>query len=554
MKNLAASFLRNIHRHRKTFLPLLLASLTALPLLASATVPPGVKLADRQVINRGNGSEPQSLDPNIAEGVPSSNILRDLFEGLVSESPSAELVPGVAKSWEISDDGLLYTFHLRDNARWSNGDPVVAGDFVFSWRRLVTPATASNYALMLAPVENAEAIIRGDLPPSELGVKALNDHTLQVKLKTRTPYFLGVLTHSTTYPIHRPSLEKYGDDFTRPGKLVSNGAYTLKDWVVQSHIKLVRNDQYWDNQHTTVNEVNFFATEDMNAMVLRYRAGELDISYNRLPVSQMDWIREHLGDELRISPYLGTYYYGFNLTQPPFKDAPMALRQALSMAVDREIITDKVLNDGSIPAYGFVPPGVLNYGNGFEYPWKNMSREERLAEARRLYQEAGFSEDNPLRVELRYNTEANHKKVALAIAAMWKQNLGVVTEIINQEWKVYLDVRSQRRLTQAFRMGWIGDYNDAYSFLELGLSYNAQNDSGYDDPKYDRLLTSSFETDTVEERAEVMAAAEQQMLMDYPIMPIYYYVTTQLIKPYVGGFETNIMAHHYTKDLYVKAH
>lgn len=533
---------------------LLMAALVAVPFTATAKPPAGIELADEQVIHRGNGAEPQSLDPHIAEGVPSSNIQRDLFEGLISESPSAELVPGVAKSWELSEDGLRYTFRLRENAKWSNGDPVTAHDFVFSWQRMVNPKTASNYALMLAPVRNAEAIIRGELPPSELGVKALDDHTFQVDLKTQTPYFLGVLAHSTTYPVHRASLEKHGSDFTRPGNLVSNGAYQLEDWVVQSHIKLVRNPHYWDNANTTVNEVYFNATEDMNAMVLRYRAGELDISYNRLPVSQLDWIRENLGDELRVSPYLGVYYYGFNLTQPPFKDAPMALRKALSMAVDREIITDKVLDDGSIPAYGFVPPGVLDYGDGFEYEWKSMSREERLAEARRLYREAGFSEDNPLRLELRYNTEQNHKKVALSIAAMWKQNLGVITEIINQEWKVYLDVRSQRRLTQAFRMGWIGDYNDPYTFLELGLSYNAQNDSGYDNPAYDQLLDSSFDASSVEERARIMQQAEKVLLTDYPIMPLYYYATTQLVKPYVGGFTTNIMAHNYTKHLYVKAH
>lgn len=554
MKKLVPTSSHTFRLSRNTFLALLLALLTTFPLLSAAAVPAGVKLADEQVIHRGNGAEPQSLDPHIAEGVPSSNIQRDLSEGLVSESPTAELVPGVAESWDISEDGLVYTFHLRKNAKWSNGDPVTAHDFVFSWERMVDPATASNYALMLAPIRNAEAIIRGELPSSELGVEALDDYTFRVNLKTKTPYFLGVLAHSTTYPVHRPSLEKFGDEFTRPGNLVTNGAYKLDDWVVQSHVKLVRNPQYWNDPNTTVNEVYYHATEDMNAMVLRYRAGELDISYNRLPVSQLDWVRENLGDELRVSPYLGIYYYGFNLTQSPFKNAPRALRKALSMAVDREIITDKVLNDGSIPAYGFVPPGVLDYGEGFEYDWKSMSREERLTEARRLYKEAGFREDNPLRLELRYNTEQNHKKIALSIAAMWKQNLGVITEIINQEWKVYLDVRSQRRLTQAFRMGWIGDYNDAYSFLELGLSYNGQNDSGYNNPDYDQLLTSSFNTSTPAERAAVMRQAEKTILQDYPIMPIYYYVTTQLIKPYVGGFESNIMDHHYTKHLYVKAH
>lgn len=528
------------------FFPLVTATVTAAP-------PANVELAERQVIHRGNGAEPQSLDPQIAEDTASSHIQRDLFEGVIAELPSGELTPGVAERWDISDDGLRYTFYLRNDARWSNGDPVTAHDFVFSWRRLVDPQTASNYGLMLGPIANAEAIIRGDVPPEELAVRALDDHTLQVDLHVVTPYFLSVLTHATTYPVHPPSLEQHGNRFTRPGNLVSNGAYQLAEWEVQSHIKLVRNPHYWDNANTTIEEVFFYPGEDLNAEVLRYRAGDLDMTNNSLPAGQMKWLRENLADELYIDPYLGIYYYGFNMEQPPFKDSPLALRKALSMTIDREIITDKLLNNGSVPAYSFVPPGVLNY-ESYEYEWKDMSPEERLAEARRLYAEAGYSKDNPLRVELRYNTEQNHKKIALAIAAMWKQNLGVITEIINQEWKVFLDVRAQRRITQAFRMGWIGDYNDAYSFLELGLSYNNMNDSGYNNPEYDALLTRSFQTTSVAERAAIMREAEAVLLSDYPVVPIYYYTSVRLIKPYVGGFQGNIMDRVYTKHLYIKSH
>lgn len=528
--------------------------LTMLAAFAATAAPPaGVSLAEQQVLHRGNGAEPQSLDPHIAEDTASSHIQRDIFEGLISEAPNGDLVPGVAERWDISDDGLRYIFHLRKNARWSNGDPVTAQDFVFSWRRLVNPETASNYALMLAPVVNSEAIIRGDLPPEELGVTALDDHTLQVDLRVVTPYFLGVLTHSTTYPVHFPSFKEHGSRFTRPGNLVSNGAYQLAEWEVQSHIKVIRNPHYWDNTNTTIEEVYFYPGEDLNAEVLRYRAGGLDMTTNSLPAGQMRWLRQNLGDELHISPYLGIYYYGFNMEQPPFKDSPLGLRKALSMTIDREIITEKLLNNGSIPAYSFVPPGVLDY-ESYEYDWKNMDQEARLAEARRLYKEAGYSEDNPLRVELRYNTDQNHKRIALAIAAMWKQNLGVITEIINQEWKVFLDVRSQRRITQTFRMGWIGDYNDAYSFLELGLSYNSMNDSGYNNPTYDALLASSFEADSSSHRAAIMHEAEGVILNDYPIVPIYYYVSARLVKPYVGGFEGNIMDHIYTKHLYIKSH
>lgn len=537
---------------RKTFAFLLSLALTALPLLASAKPPAGVNLAKEQVIHRGNSAEPSSLDPHIAEGIPSSHIQRDLFESLISESPTGDLIPGVAERWEVSEDRLRYTFHLRADAKWSNGDPVTAQDFVFSWRRLVDPETASTYAMMLAPLRNAEAIITGELPTSELGVIAVDDRTLEVSLTEVTPYFLSMLTHPTVYPVHPPSVKKFGHKFTRPGNLISNGAYMMDEWEIQSHIKLVRNPLYWDDQNTTINTVYFYPLEDQNAEVLRYRSGAFDMTSEDLPVSQLDWIRENLGDELYISPWLGVYYYGFNLIRPPFEDQPK-LRQALSMSIDREIITEKVLNNGTLPAYGFVPPGVLDY-EGYEYPWKHMDKEEQLAEARRLYREAGYSKDNPLRVELRYNTEQNHKKIALAISAMWKQNLGVITEIINQEWKVYLDVRSQKRLTEAFRIGWIGDYNDPYTFLELGLSNHGQNDTGYSEPSYDKLLADSFQTDSIEERAAVLREAEKQFLNDYPVAPVYYYITSRLIKPWVGGYQDNIMDHHYTKHFYIKTH
>ncbi|MEX1033404.1 MAG: peptide ABC transporter substrate-binding protein [Cellvibrionaceae bacterium] len=531
---------------------LLAVVLSGLSHTAGAQPPPGTELAEEQVLHRGNSREPQSLDPHIAEGVESSHIQRDLFESLVGEAANGDLVPAVATHWDISDDRLRYTFHLREDAKWSNGDPVTAHDFVFSWRRLVDPATGSRYSMMLAPVRNAEAIISGELPTGDLGVVAINDRTLQVSLHTVTPYFLSMLTHATVYPVHPPSVNKHGDRFTRPGNLISNGAYVLDEWQVQSHVKLVRNPLYWDNENTTINEVYFYPTEDLNAMVLRYRAGGMDMTSEELPVSQLDRLRETLEGELYISPWLGIYYYGFNLTKPPFADQPK-LRQALSMTIDREIITDKVLGNGVLPAYGFVPPGVLDY-EGYEYPWKDMDREAQIAEAKRLYHEAGYSKDNPLRVELRYNTEQNHKKIALAISAMWRQHLGVVTEIINQEWKVFLDVRAQKQITQAFRLGWIGDYNDAYTFLELGLSNNGQNDTGYNDPAYDRLLADSFQTETVAERAAVMRKAEEHFLGDYPVAPIYYYVTARLIKPYVGGFKSNIMDHHHTKYFYIKAH
>ena len=503
----------------------------------------------QSVIHRGNGSEPQSLDPHKSEGVPSANIQRDLFEGLISEAPNGDLVPGVAESWTISEDGLHYQFKLRRDAKWSNGDKVTAEDFVFSWRRILNPKTGSYYAQTLAPILNAEAIIAGEMPAEKLAVSASDSHTLEVQLATPTPYFLGLLTHSTTYPIHRASLEKYGKKFTRPGKLVSNGAYRLAKWEVQSYILLERNPYYWDNTHTRIDQVYYHPIENQSSELKRYRAGEIDISEN-IPIVQLAWIRENMGNELHIAPYLGTYYFGFNLTRPPFKDQPK-LRQALSMVINREVLTDKILKTGDKPAYSWVPPGVYHY-QPVEYAWKAWPFEKRVAYAQQLMQEAGYGPGHPLQVEIRYNTSENHKKIALVIAAMWKQHLGVQTKLYNEEWKVFLANRKAMKVTQVFRSGWIADYNDAYSFAELLHSKHGVNDMGYDNPQYDALLAESTRELDADKREAILQQAESTLLNDYAFIPIYHYVSKHLVKPTVGGYVDNIMDHHYSKHLYLR--
>lgn len=502
-----------------------------------------------QTLKRGNGSEPQSLDPHKSEGVPSSNIQRDLYEGLISEKANGELTAGVAEKWEIRQNGLQYTFHLRHNARWSNGDKVTAHDFVYSWRRIVDPGTASNYAQTLAPVKNAEAIIQGKLPAEKLSVKALDDVTLQVELKGPTPYFLGLLTHSSTYPLHRATLEKHAENFTRPGKLVSNGAYMLDDWVVQSHIRIKRNPYYWDNANTRIEYIEYLPIDDVASELKRYRAGEIDISES-IPISQLAWLQQNYAEELHVTPYLGVYYYGLNLTRAPFKDQPK-LRQALSMVIDREILLDKVLKSGDLPAYSWVPPKVNDY-TPVEYAWKSWPKAKRIAQARQLYQQAGYSKENPLQVEIRYNTSENHKKIAIVIAAMWKQHLGVKTTLFNEEWKVFLANRKAQKNTQVFRAGWIADYNDAYSFAELLGSKHGVNDIGYNNPKYDQLLSQSATLSDIAERRKTLQQAESILLNDYPVIPIYYYTSKRLVKSDVGGYEDNIMDHHYSKHLYFK--
>lgn len=534
-------------KHRQLLLMLLLSWW---PLLLTAA-PDDAPLAERQVLHRGNGAEVQTLDPHKAEGVPSANILRDLYEGLTIEAPDGHVIPGAARSWEISDDGRVYTFHIRQDARWSNGDPVTAGDFVYGLRRSVDPDTGSKYSQILAPILNAEAVIGGSKPVESLGVEALDEHTLRITLKAPTPYFLGLLNHSSTYPVHRASVEQHGDRFSRPGKLVSNGAYRLQEWVVQSHVKLVRNPHYWDNGNTTIDTVFYYPIEDQSTELKRYRAGELDIT-EAIPLQQFRWIRRNLASELVVSPYLGTYYFGYNLTRAPFRNNPK-LRRALSMAVNREILVEKITGMGEEPLYSWVHPGIEGYTPA-RLDYADWPQKKRIAEARRLYAEAGYSRARPLTVEIRYNTSENHKKVAIAIAAMWKQALGVKVRLVNEEWKVFLENRKRKQVTQVFRAGWIGDYNDPYTFMEILRSNHGLNDSGYRNAEYDALLErAAIETDTGK-RFALMQQAEALVLRDHPVIPLYAYVSKHLVKPWVGGFTPNILDHHYSKNLRILEH
>jgi oligopeptide transport system substrate-binding protein len=510
----------------------------------------GTELAERQVLRRGNGAEPQSLDPHKSEGVPESNLQRDLYEGLTTERPEGGVAPGAARSWEISDDGLVYIFHMRGNARWSNGDPVTAHDFEYGLRRSVDPKTLSNYSIMLKPILNAEAIIAGELPPEALGVRALDDMTLEIRLSGPTPYFLGVLNHSASYPVHRATLEQYGDRWARPGRLVSNGAFRLRDWVMQSHIVLERNEFYWDNDNTKLDEVWYYPIENQSTELQRYRADAVDMTED-LPFRQLAWIRSNLPEDLVISEYLGIYYYGLNLTQPPFKDNP-DLRRALNLAIDRDILTNQVTTAGEIPAYGYVP-GTANYTQ-YVPEWAEWTQEERVAEARRLYAAAGYSPDTPLRLKILYNTQENHRTIAVAISSMWKEALGIDTELINEEWKVYLETRRTKQDTQVFRAGWIGDYNDAFTFLEILHSESGLNDSGWSNARFDELLELAAQETDMDRRAEYMHEAERIIMDELPIIPVYFYVTKRLVKPWVGGYQSNIMDHIHSKDLYILRH
>jgi len=504
-------------------------------------------LAENQVLIRGNGEEPQTLDPHLAEGVPSGHILRDLFEGLTTEAPDGRIVPGAASRWNISRDGLIYTFYLRRDGAWSNGDALTAEDFVFSLRRSANPLTASNYANILYPIANAREVLAGELPADALGVMSLDRFTLQITLNDPTPYFLNLLAHPSTYPVHEASLEEYGKRFSRPGNLVSNGAFFLKDWVIRSHIVLLKNPHYHDADNVILDEVRYLPIEDQSTELKTFRAGEMHWTYD-VPNNQFNWLREHYPDELVVSPWLGSYFFGFNLLQEPFIESP-DLRLALILAVNREVLTEKVTQFGELPSFNLVPPGVTDYVPAIP-EYAAWTQEEREAEARRLYELAGYSAEQPLRVEIRYNTSENHKKVALAIASMWKQVLGAYATLVNEEWKVFLQNRDQELVTQVFRAGWIGDYNDPYSFLSLFATDAGLNDYGYSNSTVDTLLEEIAHERIPARRERMMHETERLILEDAPILPVYTYVTHRLVNSRVRGWNDNVMDHHYSRGMY----
>lgn len=516
----------------------------------AANVPAGTKLAPVQELIRGNGTEVASLDPHKSEGVPESHVIRDLLEGLVNQDADGNTIPGVAERWETSDN-QTYTFHLRQDAKWSNGDPVTAQDFVYSWQRAIDPATASPYSWYMeyTKMKNAREIIAGEKAPSTLGVKALDDHTLVVELETPLPYFVMMTGHTTMKPVHRATVEKHGDQWTRAGNYVSNGAYMLDRWVVNERLELKRNAHYWDDAKTVINKVTFLPIENQVAEMNRFLSGEIHIT-NEVPIEHFRRLQRDHADSVSVVGSLCTYYYGFNNEKPPFDD--VRVRKALSFAIDRDVIANAIMGQGEKPAYFLTPE--ITYGFQPEMPaYGKMTQQQRLAEARKLLEEAGYNRGNPLRFNLLYNTSENHRKVATAIQSMWRSGLGVNVTLENQEWKTYLDSRREGNF-DVTRAGWCGDYNEASSFLTLMKSSNSSNDPRYHSEEYDALMAKAMTTTSEKERQAIYAQAEKLLARDMPIAPIYQYVKSRLLSPLVGGFPSNNAEEKiYTKDLYLKA-
>jgi oligopeptide transport system substrate-binding protein len=497
------------------------------------------------ILLRGNGPDPDSLDPHKARSTESMTVLRDLFEGLTRLDRNAATIPAAAESWSVSADGLVYTFKLRPNLRWSNGEPVVAEDFAAGLRRLVDPATASQYAQVIDVIQNAAEIVAGKKKPGALGVAAPDTQTVVVTLSSPAPYLPGLMAHPSTAPLHRPSLAKFGERFARPGDQVSNGAFVLTEWLQGSYIRLARNTHYWNNAANKIDSVKYLQIADENAELRAYRAGELHCTVV-VPRGQFDWIRENLAAELHIAPQLSTYYYGFNLDRALFARNPK-LRQALSMVIDRERLATSVLRVGELPAYGWVPPGVDNYSSqSFEYATTPTAT--RIETARRLLTEAGYSREKPLRFELRYNAGEVHTKVAVAVASMWKEALGVEARLAAVEFKSLFEA-IDRREVDMYRLSWVGDYNDPYTFLQYLKSGFGINLPHYASAAYDSLLDeASRQTDAIRRR-ELLERAERTMLADHPLIPLYFYVNKHLVKPALKGWYDNVMNVVYSQDL-----
>ncbi|CZF86263.1 ABC transporter substrate-binding protein [Grimontia marina] len=512
-----------------------------------------VKFAEVQEIVRGNGTEVASLDPHKVEGVPESHVLRDLMEGLVIQDAVGNTIPGAAESWS-TEDNQTFTFKIREDAKWSNGDPVTAQDFEYSFKRAADPATASPYAWYIeyTKMKNAKDVIAGKKPASELAVKAIDDRTLVIETEVPLPYFVKMMAHTTMYPVHKATVENYGDSWTKPGVFVGNGAYVLSDWVVNEKIVLERNKNYWDNDDTVINKVTFLPIENQNAEMNRFLSGEIDITYE-VPNEQFGRLQKEHPENVVVSPNLCTYYYGFNTEKAPFDD--VRVRKALSYTIDRDIVTKAILGQGQKPAFALTHSGITGFAPT-KPEYATMAQDQRVEAAKELLEEAGFGPDQPLDFTLLYNTSENHKKIAVAIQSMWKKSLGnfVNVTLENQEWKTYLDNSKQGNF-DVRRAGWCADYNEASTFLAIAMTENGSNDQKYSSAVFDKAMNDAVKVAKTEaERNKFYAIAEAQLAQDMPIAPIYQYVQPRLVGTHVGGYpDQNPQDNIYSKDMFIIA-
>ena len=509
----------------------------------------GELLAEDQTFTYRVLDEFSSLDPQLVEDVTGSEVVRDLFEGLMNEDADGNLVPGVATGFYSNDTKDLYTFRLREDARWSDGEPVTAYDFVYAWRRAVDPVLASPYAwyMELMSIENAAAVIRGELPVESLGVEAPDSHTLQVRLTHALPYFPQMVVHATTFPVPRQVIEAHGVEWVRPENIVSNGAYVLTEHVPGERSVRARNSMYWNNDATIIERTVALIINDENSALIRWKAGEIDRT--EVPAGQFPRLSKEYPDEAISFPRLCNYYYTFNLSDrgpEAFKDA--RVRKALSLAVDRRIITENILAGGQREAYVFTPPATA----GFIPPdveMANMAQSERDSRARELMAEAGFGPDSPLKFNLIYNTSEAHKKIAVATGQMWKQKLGVEAVLGNLEWKTFLEARGNQEFELA-RGAWCGDYNEASTFLDLLTSPSGYNDGKYANAEVDAMMQAAK---TASDPQANYTRVEEILAEEQPVIPVYHYAGVYMMDADVGGWPIeNVSQNWYSRELYKK--
>ena len=503
-----------------------------------------------QTLHRGMGPEVADLDPHLATTANDYTVLSALFEGLVGEHPETLApVPGVATRWELSADNLTYTFHLRPDAKWSNGDPVTSRDFLASWQRVLTPSLAADNAYLLYIVQNAEAFHKGELADfSQVGVSAPDAHTVRITLEHPASYFLSLLQHWVWWPVHLATLEKHGSPYTRgnrwarPDTFVGNGPFILKDWRTGQHIDVVKSPTYWDAATVRLNAIRFHPIEDLNAEERAFRSGQLHLT-EALPVAKVDAYRSSSPGLLRIDPYLGTYYYTFN-TNRPFINEPK-VRRALALAVDRTGIAEKILRGGQTPAHAFTPPGTAGYSPVAYLPTD-------FDEARRLLAEAGYPDGKGAPIlEILLNTSDNHRIIAEAIQATWRKELGLEIRLLNMEGKSVLAARRSGDF-QILRSSWIGDYNDPSTFLHVWTADSGNNHSGWSRPDYDQLLFQAARTDNTEARHALFQQAEALLVADAPFIPLYTYTHVFLKHPSVQGWHPNLLDHHPYKHVWLE--
>lgn len=504
----------------------------------------GERLAAEQVYTYRALDEISSFDPQMVEDVDGSKIARDLFEGLLNADPEGNPSPGVALRYESAENNQTWTFHLRENAKWSDGKPVTAQDFEYAWKRAVDPDLASPYSwyMSLMALENVDAVLEGEVDKAELGVRALDDFTLEVQLSRPVPYFPQLVMHATTFPAPRWVIEEHGNQWTRPANMVSNGAYTLASHVIGERTVLERNPQYWDNENTIINRVVSMVINDENQALTRYDAGEL--AKTDIPTGQYPRLSEERPDEANVIPFFCTYYYIINNEVEPFDDA--RVRKALSYALDRDVIVNNVTQGGQSAAYTFTPDLTAGF-DAPEVPFATMTQAERDAEAKRLLEEAGFGPDNPLSFDILYNTSDAHRQIAVVASAMWREKLGVQVTLENQEWQTYLDTRSQGNFEVA-RAGWCGDYNEASTFLDLLTSGSGYNDAGYVSEEYDALMA---EAKLADDPSDLYTQMELLAAEDMPNIPIYFYTESIMLKPNLKGWRyDDVQQNTYSRELY----